>query len=267
MEALPIPGSVSPVMFPALPVPPPVDCQQRLARSAGNGKLAIVGASFTAGVGASPDRSWAVALARMLHWDAIVYGDPGAGYVRPGVQRDGPVAAEIGRIDLRAIHPTLIIVQAGHDDIGVPPDLERSRVEQTIAMIRAEAPKARIALVTVFTGLHPTAAAYQTDTAIVAGATAADNQVILIDPLEAGWRFQRVHDGLHPTADGSSWIAGQVAQVLQDNGIRPAAAWPGRGPIICDWAVPIPAPGHPAPGHLAPRHLAPGRSDPLRSWH
>ena len=263
MGALPLPGSVSPVTF------PPVACEQRLAHAAGNGKLAIVGASFTAGVGAgSPGRSWAVLLARMLRWDAVVYGDPGAGYVRPGFERDGPVAAEIGRIDLRALRPTLIIVQAGHDDIGVPPGLERSRVEQTIAMIRAQAPQARIALITVFTGRTPKPAAYQTDAAIVAGATAADSQVILIDPLEAGWRFQRVHDGLHPTADGSAWIAGKVAQALEDNGIRPAAAWPDRGAIICDRAVPIPAPGHPAPGHLAPQYLAPGYPRyPPRSWH
>lgn len=45
--------------------------------------LAIVGASFTAGVGPGrPGQSWAVLLARLLHWDAVVYGDPGAGYVR-----------------------------------------------------------------------------------------------------------------------------------------------------------------------------------------
>ena len=43
-------------------------------------RLAVVGASFTAGVGSgNPDRSWAVLLARLLHWDAVVYGDPGAG--------------------------------------------------------------------------------------------------------------------------------------------------------------------------------------------
>ena len=91
--------------------------------------LAIVGASFTAGVGpGNPGKSWAVLLARLLHWDAVVYGDPGAGYVRAGVGRMGPVAAEIARIDLRALAPALVIVQAGHDDIGVPLRLEQRRV-------------------------------------------------------------------------------------------------------------------------------------------
>ena len=42
--------------------------------------VAIVGASFTAGVGAEdPAGSWAVLLARQLRWNAFVYGVPGAG--------------------------------------------------------------------------------------------------------------------------------------------------------------------------------------------
>lgn len=263
------PGSMFPVTFDPLPTPPPVGCEQRLAHAAGNGRLAIVGASFTAGQGAgSPDRSWAVLLARKLHWDAIVYGDPGAGYVRPGVRRDGPVAAELGRIDLHALRPTLVIVQAGHDDIGVPPALERTRVRQAIAMIRAKAPRARIALVTVFTGRHPRPAAYRTDQAIVAGAKAADSRVIIIDPLADGWQYPRVRDGLHPTADGNAWIAVQVARILENSGIRPARAWPGRGAIICDRAVSFPVHAHPRLGHPSPRYVAPRYSrKPPRSRH
>jgi acyl-CoA synthetase (AMP-forming)/AMP-acid ligase II len=38
-------------------------------------------------------------------------------------------------------------VQAGHDDMRVPPDLERQRVERTVAMIKAQAPQVRSAVV------------------------------------------------------------------------------------------------------------------------
>src|SRR5260370_1353611 len=94
--------------------------------------LAIVGAWFTAGVGpGNTGKSWAAGLARRLHWDAVIYGDPGAGYVRAGVGRMGPVAAEIARLDLRAPAPALVIVQAGHDDIGVPLRLEQRRGRPT----------------------------------------------------------------------------------------------------------------------------------------
>jgi lysophospholipase L1-like esterase len=213
--------------------------------------LAIVGASFTAGVGpGNPGKSWAVVLARLLHWDADVYGVPGAGYVRAGAGRKGPVAAEIARLDLRALVPALVIVQAGHDDIGVPLRLERRRVEQAVALIHAEAPHARIALLTVFAGRSRSAAghsgmaaAYRIDHAIVTAGRAADRDVIIIDPLAAGWTFPRVRDGLHPTAPGSVWIADQVARILREHGVRPAPPQPGKAAaIICDSGIPALAP-------------------------
>jgi acyl-CoA thioesterase I len=199
-------------------------------------RLVVIGASFTAGVGSGPNRSWAVLLARRLHWDAVVYGVPGAGYVRAGARHAGPVVAEVDWVGLNALKPSLIIVQAGHDDIGVPPGLERQQVRQAIDVIRAEAPRARIALLTVFRGRSPAAMAYRTDRAIVTAARAADRSVIIIDPLTGGWRYSHVRDGLHPTAAGSAWIAGQVAAVLREAGVRPASA-PAAGqpvPIICD---------------------------------
>jgi lysophospholipase L1-like esterase len=223
-------------------------CEQRLERShrrAGHGGpgLVVVGASFTAGVGpGNPGRSWAVLLARLLHWNAVIYGDPGAGYVRRGAGHRGPMAAEIARADLRAVEPALVIVQAGHDDIGVPPRLERRRAEQAVALIHAEAPRAKIALLTVFAGRFRSPAAYRTDHAIVTGGTAADRNVIIIDPLAAGWTFARSRDGFHPSAYGSAWIARKVAGILREHGVLPA---PRRrdaaaGAIICDSGIRAP---------------------------
>ena len=64
-------------------------CEQKLERDQGQGRgqdghsvpaLAIVGASFTAGVGSgNPGQSWAADLADLLHWDTVIDGDPGAG--------------------------------------------------------------------------------------------------------------------------------------------------------------------------------------------
>ena len=213
-------------------------CEQRLQpdRRPGVPTVAIVGASFTAGVGAEdPAGSWAVLLARQLHWNAFVYGVPGAGYVHPGLGRKGPVAAEISRAHLGALQPSLIIVQAGHDDMSVPPGLERLRVQQTVAMIKAQAPQARIALITVFAGRKRPPAIYRTDEAIVAGAEAADPQVIIMDPLASGWRFPRARDGLHPSPRGDAWIAGKVAGILREYGVRPAPA--GHGAVLCTIAI------------------------------
>jgi lysophospholipase L1-like esterase len=208
-------------------------------------RLAVVGASFTAGVGpGNPGQSWAVQLARLLHWDAVVYGDPGAGYVRAGVGHEGPVADEIARVDLRALAPALVIVQAGHDDIGTPPALEQQKVAQAVALIRAEAPQARIALLTVFPGRSRSPAVYRTDRAIVTAARAADRNVIIMDPLVAGWTFPHVRDGLHPTAAGSAWIADKAAEALRQHGV-PTGPARTQGTTICDIAIPASAPrGH-----------------------
>jgi lysophospholipase L1-like esterase len=213
-------------------------CERQLApdRRPGGPAVAIVGASITAGVGAEdPDGSWAVLLARRLHWNAFVYGVPGAGYVHPGLGRKGPVAAEIARVHLPALQPALVIVQAGHDDMSVPPGLERQQVEQTVAMIEAEAPQAQIALVTVFAGRKRLPSLYRTDQAIVAGARAADPQAIIMDPLVSGWRFPHVRDGLHPTPQGDAWIAAKVAGILRQHGVLPAPA--GHDTALCTIAI------------------------------
>jgi lysophospholipase L1-like esterase len=217
-------------------------CEQRLEPARRSVPVAvIVGASFTAGVGpGNPGRSWAVLLARMLHWDAIVHGVPGAGYVRAGAGHQGPVARELARADLRTLAPALVIVQAGHDDIGVPSGLERRRVEQAVAMIRAEAPRARIALLTVFTGRSRSPAARRraraTDRAIVTAGTAADPHAIIMDPLAAGWEFPRSHDGLHPTVEGSERIARTVAGILRRDDVLAARAG-APAPVICDSGI------------------------------
>jgi GDSL-like Lipase/Acylhydrolase family len=216
-------------------------CEDKIESGAAGGglpRLAIVGASFTAGVGpGNPLQSWAVLLARQLRWDAVVYGDPGAGYVRPGVGRQGPMAAEVARIGLRALKPALVIVQAGHDDIGVPARLEEQRVRQLVAAVRAAAPQARIALLTVFGGRTPSAAAYRTDRAIVSAGTAADHQLIIMDPLAAGWTFARARGGLHPSAAGDAWIAQQVDTILREHGVLAEPA--GRGAVSCDAGIPV----------------------------
>jgi len=210
-------------------------CELRLER-APNGlpAMAIVGASFTAGTGpGNAALSWAVLLARTLGWNAVVDGVPGAGYVRAGAGHQGPVARLLAGEDLRALDPRLVVVQAGHDDSGVPASLERQRVGQAIDAIRAAAPRARIALLTVFAPQSgPTAVLSLVNDVIIAAARAADPHVIVMNPLGGGWSFQRAaRGGLHPSAAGDVRIAAKVAATLRAHGVAPAA---GHGAVICD---------------------------------
>jgi lysophospholipase L1-like esterase len=201
--------------------------------------VAIVGASYTAGVGPdNPDQSWAVLLARQLRWNAVVYGVSGAGYVRPSGSGRGPMARMLGAEALRGLDPALVIVQAGHDDLGVPLSFERRQVGAAVAQIRAAAPRARIALLTTFAaGSNVGSAQLQRlDHAIISAGRAADPGVIVMDPLAGRWAYPRASDGLHPTAAGDAWLARTAAGILRARGVVPAAAT-ATAPTICDVAV------------------------------
>jgi acyl-CoA thioesterase I len=214
-------------------------CDQRIERAHGRvSTMAVVGASFTAGVG--PDDSalsWAADLARSLRWDAVIYGVSGAGYVRTGTYGAGPMARMIGAEHLSGLSASLVIVQAGYDDVQVPAGLERQQVRRTIELIRAEAPRATIGLVTVFTGPgRPIPGRFsRTDAAIVAAARAADPNAIIMDPLTGQWKYQHADGQLHPTTAGDASIAGKVGAILRAHGVvgQPETT-AAAAPIVCD---------------------------------
>jgi len=215
-------------------------CEQRLeAARGGLPTMAVVGASYTAGVGPDkPALSWAADLARNLRWDAVIYGVSGAGYVQPGTYGAGPMARQLGAEQLPGLSPSLVIVQAGYDDVQVPPGLERQQVDRTIKLIRTEAPHAAIGLVTVFasTARPIPAGFYHIDATIVAAARAADPNAIIMDPLAGQWTYQHAHHGLHPTVAGDAWIARKVASILHAHGVL-ASPSTVTSAVICDLSI------------------------------
>jgi lysophospholipase L1-like esterase len=241
-QSLTKPGPARPHARPSmLSVATPLGaCEQRIERqSPGLPTVAIVGASYTAGTGPdNPELSYAVVLARLLHWNAVIYGVPGAGYVGVGTSGRGPMTRMLGQEDLRALNPALVLVQAGHDDLGVTTRLEERRVRATVDLIKTEVPGARVGLLTTFgysAGGSP--ALRQLDREIITAATAADPGAVIMDPLAGQWAFPRAPgNDLHPTAAGDAWIAREVAAILQAHGVRAAAAT-STAPVICDVSV------------------------------
>jgi lysophospholipase L1-like esterase len=184
--------------------------------------LLVVGASFTAGIGPdNPSANWAVRLGQLLDWRAVTYGVPGEGYSSPGVHHLGPLLKLFYRIDLASLHPDLIIVQAGHNDWRVPPALEAHRVAALVRYLRGEAPYARLAFLTAFSGAergaHTSRWVSRANSTIVRAIKAADPNATIINPYD--WRFPRAADGLHPTAGGDSVIAHRVLHVLTSDGL------------------------------------------------
>jgi lysophospholipase L1-like esterase len=235
------PGPARPSARPAsLSIATPLAaCERRIERQRHRlPTVAIVGASYTAGTGPNnPELSWAVVLARLLHWNAVIYGVPGVGYVQPSLTGRGPMTRMLAQENLPALDPGLVIVQAGHDDLGVPPPAEERRVAATVRQIRVADPAARIGLLTTF-GFTPAGspALRQTDQAIVTGGTTADPTVIVMDPLAGLWTYPRADGGLHPTAAGDAWIAHKVQGLLAANGVLRAPA-SSTDPVICDVSV------------------------------
>ena len=204
--------------------------------------LAVVGASFSAGVGAGrPDRAWPEDLARIEHWRLALSADPGAGYINPGAGHRGPFAKLAARLHLARTDPNTIIIQGGHDDIGRPLPQIRDQVESLIAAVHRECPRSRLAVLTVFPRGVPSPATVATDRAIVAAARHADPAVIVFDPITGHWQFPRIGDQLHPTRAGHEWIARKLAAGLR----------PHRATSLTDRASqPDPGSWLKAPSHL-----------------
>jgi lysophospholipase L1-like esterase len=192
--------------------------------------LAVVGASFSAGVGAGrPHQAWPEDLARIMRWRLALSADPGAGYVNPGAGHRGPFANLAGRLHLARTDPGTIIIQGGHDDIGRPLPLIRARVEHLIASVHRACPRSRLAVLTVFPRGVPDPATRATDRTIVAAARQADPAIIVFDPITGHWQFPRIGDHLHPTPAGHEWIAHQLAGGLRaDRRLDRATSLPDR---------------------------------------
>lgn len=183
--------------------------------------LAVLGASFAAGTGAgSPRQAWPEVLADTIGWRVVVSANPGAGFVAGGARSLGPLSRLLPKLDLPHLHPALVIIQSGHNDVGAPPALLRAGVEQLIRLVRMESPTSAIAVLTVFpTGDHPAQAVWDTDAEIVAATHSADPHAVVFDPLVSKWHFPRLADGLHPTTAGHRWIAGELASGLRADGV------------------------------------------------
>ncbi len=211
---------------------------------AGGPLLVVVGASFAAGVGpGGPLQAWPVELARSLGWRALVAGVPGIGYAHVGEDHLGPLGRLTATLGLPALHPSLVVVQVGHDDWRVPPTGEARRVGAHYRGLLAALPGARLATVTVFAARSAAPARRARlealDRAIIGAARSADPRMVVMDPLGARWSFAReTRGGLHPSAAGDRQIAASVLAALTRHGaVAPPGARRTRPPV-CDLVAP-----------------------------
>jgi acyl-CoA thioesterase-1 len=178
--------------------------------------IAVIGASFSAGVGAPGQAAaYPADLGRMLRMRVVVSAVPGAGYLSPGAGHRGPFDVLTGRLDLARLRPAAVLIQGGHNDVGRPVALLRGRVHALISAIRCASPASRIGIISVFAKSRgATPADHAADRMIIDAARSADPHVLVFDPIAQNWRFPRIADGLHPTPAGHTWIAARIAAGL-----------------------------------------------------
>lgn len=180
----------------------------------------VVGASISAGVGATGPRSaWPYLLAAEMGWRVDVHAVSGVGYVRKGLKGAGPLIQELRMPGALVRHPSVVILQAGHDDAKEPPKALESAVANTIRLVNHKAPGAILILVTVFPGGVATPAEQSTNSIIISTARRVDVHAIVINPIAQRWHYRTIKDHLHPTDAGDRWIAGRIARDLAANGI------------------------------------------------
>lgn len=189
---------------------------------AGMPLLAVIGASFAAGVGSDgPHEGWPYQVGRIEGWRVVVSADPGAGFVNPGIGHHGPFSRLAGRLGLARLNPSIVIVQGGYNDVGRPPAAVAAQVTALVDTIRRSAPRARLGLISVFSlRAGPTRTAVALDHTIIGAARRADPSVVVFDPLAEHWVFPRIADDLHPSPAGHVWIATRIAQGLRTSTVR-----------------------------------------------
>ncbi|HWE67908.1 MAG TPA: SGNH/GDSL hydrolase family protein, partial [Acidimicrobiales bacterium] len=216
------------VHIPALPLSAATEGPQIPATvpiPAGNQPLLLViGASFAAGVGVdlNPQLAWPGILGRRINYRVVVSADPGAGFVNLGDGGLGPFSLLLGRVNITALNPALVLVQGGHNDAGISTTEEKQAVASLFQTIHQEAPHARIGLLGFFdtSRIGPAPLSIlNTNAAIVSAASSAVPNLLVFDPLTSHWVFPRIRDHLHPTPAGHKKIAGYVAGGLVRDGV------------------------------------------------
>ena len=146
----------------------------------------FVGASYTAGLGASPQtEGYAYLLGRQPGWRTQVNGVSGTGFLNPGPHGHQTFAERIAHQPTHP-HPDVVVFQGGRNDVGYPAAQLRAAAIRTVELTRKRFSGAEV----VFLGPIPAqvpAPASQLAVAATLRSAAASCHAVFIDPIEQGW--------------------------------------------------------------------------------
>lgn len=176
-----------------------------VVRTADSRPIVVIGASISTGYEVEGVVAYPRMISAIAGRSVYLSARSGAGY------NDGAIAGLTRAANLPERDPALVVVQAGSNDVGASTAAIDGQVRQVITTVRSQAPKAKVALITVFPSVHgsgPNARA--TESAIVGAARAVDPSISVISPLSEGWVYGTSSDG-HPDAAAHQKLAERVA--------------------------------------------------------
>ncbi len=185
-------------------------------------RIAFLGDSLTAGVGAPPERGYAWQTAERLGWPiAVVEGVSGSGFLAPGAGSPMP-----DRVDaVVAADPDVVVVAGGTNDAfqGYAPADVGAAAGRLLGELRTARPEATILVLGPFpTTLESATAADPTSDAVRVAAEAAGADFLDARDLVASavtgpdqWDRYISADGLHPNEVGYAAMADALAAELR----------------------------------------------------
>jgi lysophospholipase L1-like esterase len=180
----------------------------------------FVGASYTAGLGASPaTEGYAYVIGRQPGWQAQVNGVAGTGFLNPGPHGDQTFAQRIVHMPTHP-RPDLVVFQGGRNDVNYPAAQLRAAAIQTAALTRKRFSGVQI----VFLGPIPARVPAPDDQIAVAAtlrSAAAACKCVFVNPIEQAWITPGNEQGYlgpvpaHPDNDGYAYIAQRLLSDLE----------------------------------------------------
>ncbi len=187
-------------------------------------RLLVVGASYTAGLGAEPPSAgYAYLVGRRLGWPTAVVGAAGTGFLNPGPHHQGTYAQRITRLR-GGPPPGLVLLQAGRNDAGYPSPKLRQAVLDTVALLRHRYAGAQVVMLGPIPATAPVGGNLVHADRVLAAA-ARDCDIPYLDPIREGWiNRDNAHGYLgrvpaHPNNAGYAYLARRTVADLQALGI------------------------------------------------
>lgn len=167
--------------------------------------IVVIGASISTGYEVPGVVAYPRMISAIAGRNVYLSARSGAGY------GDGSIAGLTQAASLTTRNPSLVVLQAGSNDVGRSAAAIATQVQQVLSTVRRQAPGARVALITVFPTVHGAGAdARATEAAIVGAARSVEPNVSVISPLSEGWVYGSSSDG-HPDPATHQKLAERVA--------------------------------------------------------